>query len=207
MLREYKIFTNGTFIKVNGIITAPLQARDEQGNIVGGERITTPIIQGSTILGTKEFTNPRVHRWTAKLNGVTTRTEHIVVKEMTDHITQLTIERPTCERPERWPRIFGVAYIDWEEVWDWFRQGLATPIDFGPRFKMIHGLLGTANKMGAAGGCRLGCGAAREDHVHVVRCPILRKMWNKLRNDPNYFTTQKLAPKERGRTIYNDNLN
>lgn len=34
-----------------------------------------------------------------------------------------------------------------------------------------------------------------------------RKMWNKLRNDPNYFTTQKLAPKERGRTIYNDNLN
>jgi len=33
-----------------------------------------------------------------------------------------------------------------------------------------------------------------------------RLLWNKLRNDRNYFTTQTLAPKERGRKVYNDDF-
>ena len=53
-------------------------------------------------------------------------------------------------------------------------------MDFGPRFKMIHGLLGTASKMGAPGGCRLGCGEQKETHIHVLRCPVLWKIWEKL---------------------------
>jgi len=50
--------------------------------------------------------------------------------------------------------------IEWEEVWDTFKIGLATPVDFGTRFRMIHG--------------------DQEKHIHLVRCRRLQPMWRKL---------------------------
>ena len=177
ILREYKIHTNGTYRKAENIITAPTKAYDERGTEIGGARVTRPLIDKQTLLGTTEFTNPRWKEWSAELKGEKRKTKQIVVKEMTNHMVQQNTERPTCERQDRWPTTFGVQSIEWEKLWDWFRQGLATPVDFGPRFKMIHGLLGTASKMGKPGGCRLGCGEAVENHIHIMRCPILKKMW------------------------------
>ena len=45
---------------------------------------------------------------------------------------------------------------------------------------MIHGDLGTRNKLGEPGGCRLGCGCQTEKHIHLVECARLQPMWQKL---------------------------
>ena len=65
-------------------------------------------------------------------------------------------------------------------MWDTFKIGIATPVDFGTRFRMIIGDLGTRSKLGEAGGCRLGCGCAQEKHIHLLRCPVIKPIWNKL---------------------------
>ena len=70
--------------------------------------------------------------------------------------------------------------IDWNEVWSTFKIGLATPVDFGTRFRMIMGDLGTRSKRGEPGGCRLGCGCRTEKHIHLLECPRLQPLWSKL---------------------------
>ena len=109
----------------------------------------------------------------------------MTVKELTMREVERTGERPTCERTTRWPIELGLdpnETINFPEVWNTFKIGIATPVDFGTRFRMICGDLGTRSKLGLPGGCRLGCGAVREKHVHLVDCPILQPLWVKLRN-------------------------
>ncbi|MBO8630970.1 hypothetical protein INO08_14700 [Staphylococcus aureus] len=50
------------------------------------------------------------------------------------------------------------------------------------RFRLIQGDLPTRSKRGEAGGCRLGCGNPREKHVHLVQCPLLQPLWQKIRD-------------------------
>ena len=102
---------------------------------------------------------------------------------MTRDRVDRTTARPTCEKPARWPvelRLQANEAIDFTEVWNTFKIGIATPVDIGTRFRMIHGDLGTRSKLGEPGGCRLGCGCPTEKHVHLVRCARLQPLWNKL---------------------------
>ena len=102
---------------------------------------------------------------------------------MTRDQVNRTTKRPTCERQGRWPvelRLRPGEHIRWSEVWDMFKIGLATPVDFGTRFRMIIGDLGTRSKRGEPGGCRLGCGCRNEKHIHLLECPKLRPLWSKL---------------------------
>jgi hypothetical protein len=104
---------------------------------------------------------------------------------MTRSAVDKTTVRPTCERPERWPVELNLRQgetIDWKEVWDTFKIGVATPVDFGTRFRLLIGDLGSRSKLGERGGCRLGCGARDEKHVHLVKCRRLQPMWRKLIN-------------------------
>ena len=71
--------------------------------------------------------------------------------------------------------------IEWEEVWDTFKIGFATPVDYNTRFRMIIGDLATRSKRGEGGGCRLGFGCTEEKHIHIVQCPKLQGLWWKLR--------------------------
>ena len=41
--------------------------------------------------------------------------------------------------------------IEWEEVWDTFKIGFATPVDYNTRFRMIIGDLATRSKRGEGG--------------------------------------------------------
>ena len=106
------------------------------------------------------------------------------VKMMTDDAVIRKGQRPTCERAGRWPVELGMLQgqnIEWEEVWDTFKIGFATPVDYNTRFRMIIGDLATRSKLGESGGCRLGCGCAEEKHIHIVQCPKLQGLWWKLR--------------------------
>jgi hypothetical protein len=104
-------------------------------------------------------------------------------KEITRSEVDKTTERPTSERDTRWPVELGLARgetIDWSEVWDTFKIGLATPVDFGIRFRFIHGDISTRSKRQEPGGCRLGCGHPEEKHIHLIECPRLHNLWSKL---------------------------
>lgn len=103
-------------------------------------------------------------------------------------MTALAVEkktnRPTCERPSRWPIELGLLageQIDFKAVWKTFTVGIATPVDFGTRFRMIHGDLHTRSKRGESGGCRLQCGCPQEKHIHLVQCPKILPLWQKIR--------------------------
>ena len=109
--------------------------------------------------------------------------DEMTAKDMTRDQVDRTTVRPTCERIARWPvelRLHPNETIKWSEVWDTFKIGLATPVDFGTRFRMIIGDLGTRSKRQEPGGCRLGCGCPTEKHVHLLECPRLQPLWNKL---------------------------
>jgi hypothetical protein len=104
-------------------------------------------------------------------------------KDITRDQVDRTTKRPTCERKERWPvelRLQRHEKLNWAEIWDTFKVGLATPVDFGTRFRMIIGDLPTRSKRREPGGCRLGCGCPTETHVHMLECPRLQPLWNKL---------------------------
>ena len=180
IIREHKICTDGSLRKIGNVIVAPEVPRNAAGEEVTGDRIARPLIVQDKFYGVAEYTSHRITNLDVIMGEDRTLMRDVTVKQMTDHQVARTTVRPTCERQDRWPAILNLNEIKWEEVWDWFRQGLATPVDFGPRFKMLHGLLGTANKMGTGGGCRLGCGARSEDHIHILRCPILAKIWKRL---------------------------
>ena len=66
------------------------------------------------------------------------------------------------------------------KVWDTFKIGIATPVDFGTRFRMIHGDLQTRSKRGEPGGCRVGCGCPTKKHIHLLECGRLKPLWRKL---------------------------
>ena len=83
----------------------------------------------------------------------------MTAKDITRDQVNRTTERPTCEAMNRWPVELGLRQneaIDWAEVWGTFKIGLATPVDFGTRFRMIIGDLPTRSMRGEPGGCRLG---------------------------------------------------
>ena len=108
---------------------------------------------------------------------------------MTDDAVIRKGQRPTCERAGRWSVELGMLQgqnIEWEEVWDTFKIGFATPVDYNTRFRMIIGDLATRSKLGESGGCRLGCGCAEEKHIHIVQCPKLQGLWWKL--SPQRYT-------------------
>ena len=109
--------------------------------------------------------------------------QNMTVKAITRDRVNRTTKRPTCERRGRWPVELGIGPnedIDWGEVWDTFKIGLATPVDFGTRFRMLIGDLQTRNKRNEPGGCRIGCGCQQEHHIHLIECPRLRPLWMKL---------------------------
>jgi hypothetical protein len=127
---------------------------------------------------------PRTANYEIELNDNTTeKYDNITVKQMTRSAVDKTTKRPTCENPNRWPvelQLPPQEKIDFPEVWDTFKIGIATPVDFGTRFRMIHGDLGTRSKLGEPGGCRLGCGCPTEKHIHLLRCRRLQPIWLKL---------------------------
>jgi hypothetical protein len=101
----------------------------------------------------------------------------MTTKAITRDRVNRTTKKPTCERENRWPVELGMGpneTIDWGEVWDTFKIGLATPVDFGTRFRMLIGDIQTRNKRNEPGGCRIGCGCAIEDHIHLIECPRLQ---------------------------------
>ena len=118
------------------------------------------------ITGVAGITFPRIENYEAELEtGRTMSIRAMAAKEITRDRVDRTTKRPTCERPERWPVELNLGpgeYINWDEVWDTFKIGLATPVDFGTRFRMIIGNLGTRSKRNEPGGCRLGCGCPTE---------------------------------------------
>ena len=107
----------------------------------------------------------------------------MTAKDITRDRVDRTTKRPTCEDEGRWPvelKLTRGESINWAEVWDTFKIGIATPVDFGTRFRMIHGDLQTRSKRREPGGCRLGCGCPEEHHIHIVECVRLQPLWHKL---------------------------
>ena len=201
VVRRVELTTQGEKRVLNRVVTIPQQAYDERGEMVGGPpmwrtRWVEVLEAGNNKIKREEkesievfdgvagITYPRLKNYAAKLSGdKTEKLMELTVKQMTRSEVDKTTVRPTCEHPRRWPVELNLprgATIDWSEVWDTFKVGLATPVDFGTRFRMIHGDLGTRSKLGQPGGCRLGCGAREEKHIHLVRCHRLQPLWRKL---------------------------
>ena len=169
------------------IVTIPQTAYDEGGQQVEGPPVWK-LRDQEIFKGVNGVTYPRLEKIIIPMNGgVSTRLEDMTVKTLTRDAVDKTTKRHTCEKATRWPVELNIAppqAINWDKVWDTFKTGIATPVDFGTRFRMIIGDLGTRSKLGEAGGCRLGCGCAQEKHIHLLRCPVIKPIWNKLCNDP-----------------------
>ena len=164
---------------------------NERGEIVHGEPIWKARIEGrklrgcadneerSVITGVQGVTFGRLDRYELQINEKEKIPLHeLTVKQMTTVMVEKKTKAPTCERRGRWPveLRMGNKTIPWTTVWDTFKIGVATPVDYGTRFRMLHGDLGTRSKRGEPGGCRLGCGCPQEKHIHLLRCPILRPL-------------------------------
>ena len=136
------------------------------------------------VTGTVGITFPRLQHYIIKLqNNDTMSIAEMTAKDITRDLVNRTTERPTCELETRWPVEFRLPpheYLNWDEIWDTFKVGLATPVDFGTRFRFIIGDLPTRSKRGEPGGCRLGCGCPTENHIHLLECPRLQPLWRKL---------------------------
>jgi hypothetical protein len=136
------------------------------------------------VTGTTEATFPRLQHYQTKLhNGKIMTIAEMTAKDITRDQVNRTTQRLTCEKETRWPVELGLRQneaIDWAQVWDTFKIGMATPVDFGTRFRMIIGDLPTRSKRGEPGGCRLGCGCPIEKHVHYLECPRMQPLWRKL---------------------------
>ena len=203
VLKKIELTTQGEKITKNKVVVAPREAFDERGEVVGGPpvwrtRWKSVEAPGSKRLKTKDkeilevfdgiagISYPRTQNYMVELDDKETeKIEELTVKQMTRSAVDKTTVRPTCERPERWPVELNLRQgetIDWKEVWDTFKIGVATPVDFGTRFRLLIGDLGSRSKLGERGGCRLGCGARDEKHVHLVKCRRLQPMWRKLIN-------------------------
>ena len=207
LLQRVSLSTNGEAILENKMDNVPAQAYDERGDKVNGPPIwKTRWIETKTqdqkslktetskkyaededkaraFDGIAGITYPRLKNYQVTLNETETDITEITVKEMTRDAVDRSTARPTCEADDRWPvelRLQPGEKIDFDEVWDTFKIGIATPVDFGTRFRMIHGDLGTRSKLGEPGGCRLGCGCRIEKHIHLVECHRLQPLWGKL---------------------------
>ena len=201
ILKQVVLTTQGEKMTKNKIVIVPQQARDERGARVQGPPVWKTrwkTVEKSGSKGKKKeekemievfdgvagISYPRTQNYEVELqNGETEKLEAVTVKQMTRSAVDKTTKRPTCERPDRWPVELGLRQgenIDWDKVWDTFKIGIATPVDFGTRFRMLIGDLGSRSKRGEQGGCRLGCGARDEKHIHLVKCRRLQPMWNKL---------------------------
>ena len=80
------------------------------------------------------------------MHGGTMTIQIMTAKAITRDRVNRTTKIPTCERRDRWPVELGMGPnedMDWGEVWDTFNFGLATPADFGTRFRMLIGDLPT----------------------------------------------------------------
>ena len=201
LLQRVSLSTNGEAILENKMDNVPAQAYDERGDKVNGPPIwKTRWIETKTqdqkslktetskkyaededkaraFDGIAGITYPRLKNYQVTLNETETDITEITVKEMTRDAVDRSTARPTCEADDRWPvelRLQPGEKIDFDEVWDTFKIGIATPVDFGTRFRMIHGDLGTRSKLGEPGGCRLGCGCRIEKHIHLVECHRLQ---------------------------------
>jgi hypothetical protein len=184
-LQKIRLSAQGDPLKCNETHKVRRQAYNQHGNKVTGPPIWKVRTDAEgRVTGTIGITFPRLQHYRSRLNNGSTMTiEKMTAKAITRDQVSRTTERPTCERVGRWPvelRLSQHESINWTEVWDTFKVGLATPVDFGTRFRMIIGDLATRNKRGEPGGCRLGCGCARESHVHLLECPRLRPLWRKL---------------------------
>ena len=207
LVQEVSLSTNGEAIKEGRLINIPAQAYDERGQKTTGPpvwktrwiqtkaqdqksakqetsmRYAEEETEVTAFDGIAGITYPRINNYGARVNGEVTPLTELAVRDMTRDAVDKTTQRPTCEAANRWPVELQLGQgerIDFEQVWDTFKVGIATPVDFGTRFRMIHGDLGTRNKLGEPGGCRLGCGCQTEKHVHLVECVRLQPMWQKL---------------------------
>jgi hypothetical protein len=184
-LKRIRLSAQGDPLRCNEDVTVPRIARNQHGNQVAGPPVWKVRTDGEgRVTGTRGITFPRLEHYRTQLhNGDVMTIDEMNAKEITRDRVNRTTVRPTCEDLNRWPvelRLQQHESINWEEVWDTFKIGLATPVDFGTRFRMIIGDLGTRSKRGEPGGCRLGCGCPEEKHVHLLECPRLQPLWNKL---------------------------
>ena len=186
-LRRVRLTTYGEPIVCRDYIRTPRLIYDERGDTVQGDPLwRVRVNMEGRVTGIAGITFPRTSNYRAPaVDGGEINFDAMTAKELTRDGVDRTTQRPTCEKPGRWPvqlRLRAYETINWGEVWDTFKIGLATPVDFGTRFRMIHGDLGTRSKRGEPGGCRLGCGCAVEKHIHIIECPRLQPLWNKLTN-------------------------
>ena len=184
-LRRVRLTTYGELIVCKEFEKTPHFIYDERGDVVKGDPIwEVRVNKEGRVTGVAGITFPRTHNYQAPdVKGGVINFDEMTAKELTRDGVDRTTARPTCERPGRWPvelRLHAHETIKWLEVWDTFKIGLATPVDFGTRFRMIHGDLATRSKRREPGGCRLGCGCAMEKHIHIIECPRLQPLWNKL---------------------------
>ena len=184
--RRVRLNSQGSPLECSEIITLPQgQACNERGEgVEGPTKWKVRLDTEGRVTGIAGISFPRTEIYEAKLaSGETMSIRAMTAKFITRDQVNRTTKRPTCERPRRWPvelRLGPGENIVWKEVWDTFKIGLATPVDFGTRFRMIMGDLGTRSKRGEPGGCRLGCGCRTEKHIHLLECPRLRPLWSKL---------------------------
>ena len=184
-LRRVRLTTYGEPVVCNDYVKTPHFVYNERGEVTRGDPIWEVLIDTEgRVTGIAGVTFPPTKNYRAPdVNGGEIEFDEMTAKALTRDGVDRKTKRPTCERLNRWPielRLQAHESINWMEVWDTFKIGLATPVDFGTRFRMIHGDLGTRNKRQEPGGCRLGCGCAIEKHIHIVECPRLQPLWNKL---------------------------
>jgi hypothetical protein len=185
-VRRVRLNSQGSPLDCSETATLPRgQACNERGEGVEGPtkwKVRTDV--DGRVTGIAGITFPRIENYEAVMeSGDVMSMKEMTAKIITRDQVNKTTKRPTCERQGRWPvelRLRPGENINWREVWDTFKKGFATPVDFGTRFRMISGDLGTRSKRGEPGGCRLGCGCQVEKHIHLLECPRLRPLWWKL---------------------------
>ena len=184
-LRRVRFTAQGKPLDCTEIIKTPPGARNERGEEVRGPAIwKVRMDDEGRVTGIAGVTFPRTeHHRSKMITGEMITIEGMTAKQLTRDQVARTTKRPTCEREGRWPvelRLRPGETVKWSEVWDTFKIGMATPVDFGTRFRMIHGDLATRSKRREPGGCRLGCGCPTEKHIHIVECVQLQPLWKKL---------------------------
>ena len=185
-LRRVRLTAQGRPMDCTEIIkTSREGARNERGDKVEGPVIwKVRMDDEGRITGIAGITFPRTEHYRSEMEtGELMTIKGMTAKKITRDQVDKTTKRPTCEREGRWPvelRLRPGETIKWSEVWETFKIGLATPVDFGTRFRMIPGDLATCSKRGEPGGCRLGCGCPTEKHIHIIECARLQPLWKKL---------------------------
>jgi hypothetical protein len=184
-LQKIRLSAQGDPLTCNETCRVPLPARNERGEKTLGPPFWKVRTDGKgRVTGTVGITYPRLQHYQTKLHdGSMMSIDGMNAKDLTRDQVNRTTKRPTCERDDRWPvelHLFGQETLNWPEIWDTFKIGLATPVDYGTRYRMIIGDLATRNKRNEPGGCRLGCGSPIEKHIHLLECPRLRPLWTKL---------------------------